>query len=98
MIEEIATAFPALIELYDNTASLQDRTVATGVVQPGLRAAVRRRRLCRARIGRTFDARRSAALSRLMTMLEFDVPVLDGRRRQCPRLDTNSRGGAKPRV
>ena len=30
-------AFPALVELYDNTASLQDRTVATGILAPDAR-------------------------------------------------------------
>ena len=39
--------FPALIELYDNTASLQDRTVSTGILRAAAGAAVRRRRLCR---------------------------------------------------
>ena len=29
-------AFPALVALYDNTASLQDRTVGTGVAAPEL--------------------------------------------------------------
>ena len=43
--------FPGLVELYDNTASLQDRTVATGILRPAARAAVRRRRLCRPRLG-----------------------------------------------
>ena len=51
LLTEIRRAFPRLIELYDNTASLQDRTVTTGIVKPELRAPVRRRRLCRARLG-----------------------------------------------
>ena len=42
--------FPRLVELYDNTASLQDRTVATGVCAAELARAVRRRRLCRPRL------------------------------------------------
>ena len=46
-----AGAFPQLIELYDNTASLQDRTVTTGILKPRAGAAVRRRRLCRPRLG-----------------------------------------------
>src|SRR5207249_7655189 len=32
LILEVGRRFPALIELYDNTASLQDRTVATGTL------------------------------------------------------------------
>ena len=38
------TGFPELIELYDNTASLQDRTVGTGILRPDLAAALRLRR------------------------------------------------------
>ena len=49
LLAEIRERFPALVELYDNTASLQDRTVATGILKPRLRAAIRRRRLCRPR-------------------------------------------------
>ncbi len=35
-LDNIRRHFPALIELYDNTASLQDRTVDTGVLKPAL--------------------------------------------------------------
>ncbi len=51
LIEEIRRRFPALIELYDNTASLQDRTVGTGRVATRSRAALWLRRLCGPRIG-----------------------------------------------
>src|SRR5262249_11595237 len=33
LLTEVQERFPRLIELYDNTASLQDRTVATGIVK-----------------------------------------------------------------
>ena len=36
LLGEVRRRFPALVELYDNTASLQDRTVATGVLKPDL--------------------------------------------------------------
>src|SRR3981189_3907420 len=36
MLGNIRLRFPALVELYDNTASLQDRPVATGGLQPAL--------------------------------------------------------------
>src|SRR6266851_2702789 len=36
LIAEIRKVFPQLVELYDNTASLQDRTVGAGFVQPSL--------------------------------------------------------------
>ena len=42
-----AQRFPELVELYDNTASLQDRTVGTGILSAGAGATVRLRRLCR---------------------------------------------------
>jgi Ni,Fe-hydrogenase III large subunit len=35
-LDNIRLRFPALVELYDNTASLQDRTVDTGVLKPPL--------------------------------------------------------------
>ena len=36
LVGELAPRFPELVELYDNTASLQDRTVGTGIPQPAL--------------------------------------------------------------
>ncbi len=44
LIAEFRRQFPPLIDLYDNTASLQDRTVGTGFVQPALDPAIRLRR------------------------------------------------------
>lgn len=59
LVAQVRAAFPALVELYDNTASLQDRTAGTGIVAS---AHVRRfaaggfvGRAC----GRAFDARRN---------------------------------------
>src|SRR5436305_1186229 len=34
LIDELRRRFPELIEVYDNTASLQDRTVTTGILKP----------------------------------------------------------------
>ena len=89
-------AFPQLVELYDNTASLQDRTVATGILSARAGAAVRRRRLCRPRLGRAFDARRALALSALRRA-RLRRAGADRRRRQCARLDPHPRGRAEPR-
>jgi Ni,Fe-hydrogenase III large subunit len=36
LVREVRSALPELVELYDNTASLQDRTVGTGIVAPAL--------------------------------------------------------------
>ncbi len=75
LIVEIRRRFPALVELYDNTASLQDRTVGTGVLQPDLA----RLYACGGTIGRAsgrnFDARRTPGYPPYDT-LRFEVPVL----------------------
>ena len=49
LVTEIKTRLPELEALYDNTTSLQDRTVATGILKPELGAGVRCRRVCRPR-------------------------------------------------
>jgi Ni,Fe-hydrogenase III large subunit len=58
LVAEIRLALPQLVALYDNTASLQDRTVSTGIVKPELA----RRFACGGPVGRAsgrdFDARR----------------------------------------
>ncbi len=49
-LDIIRLRFPALVELYDNTASLQDRTVDTGVLKPALAKQYARWRLHRPRV------------------------------------------------
>ncbi|MCP3475356.1 NADH-quinone oxidoreductase subunit C [Bradyrhizobium sp. CCGUVB1N3] len=76
LLAEINKVFPRLIELYDNTASLQDRTVTTGIVkteyarQFGAGGHVGRAS------GRNFDARRALAYAPY-DRLSFEVPVLE---------------------
>src|SRR5204863_90393 len=53
----LSSEFPELIELYDNTASLQDRTAGTGVVSPALAAAFAAPGFVGRASGRAFDAR-----------------------------------------
>ena len=60
-----AERFPQLVELYDNTASLQDRTVGTGVLKPELARALRRRRLGRPRLRPRFRRAARPSLSAL---------------------------------
>ena len=76
VLASIRRRFPELIELYENTASLQDRTVATGRVSPEL---VRRfgagGHVGRA-AGRPFDARRTPGYPPYGE-LKFNVPVLN---------------------
>jgi Ni,Fe-hydrogenase III large subunit len=75
LLATIRAAFPALIELYDKSASLQDRTVGTGILDP----ALARRFGCGGYVGRAsgraFDARRNLAYPPY-DGLRFDVPVL----------------------
>jgi Ni,Fe-hydrogenase III large subunit len=67
-------AFPPLIELYDNTASLQDRTVGTGVLRPELARRFGAGGYVGRASGRAFDARRSPAYPPYQ-QLRFDVPT-----------------------
>lgn len=75
LVSQLRKEFKPLIELYDNTASLQDRTVATGHVS----AALVRQFGCGGYIGRAcgrdFDARRALAYPPY-DQLSFEVPVL----------------------
>jgi Ni,Fe-hydrogenase III large subunit len=75
LLADIRQQFPPLIELYDNTASLQDRTVGTGKVNLDLV----KRFSCGGYIGRAagraFDARRAPGYSPY-DQLRFEVPVL----------------------
>jgi Ni,Fe-hydrogenase III large subunit len=75
-IGEIRRRFPTLIELYDNTASLQDRTVSTGVLKPAMARQFGAGGYVGRASGRAFDARRSIGYPPY-DQLEFDVPVLE---------------------
>lgn len=57
LIRRLRRQFPELIELYENTASLQDRTVGTGIVTPALAAAFAAPGCVGRASGRAFDAR-----------------------------------------
>jgi Ni,Fe-hydrogenase III large subunit len=76
LLGEVRKVFPRLIELYDNTASLQDRTVTTGIVRADyVRQFGAGGYLGRAS-GRAFDVRRSLRYAPY-DKLTFEVPVLD---------------------
>jgi Ni,Fe-hydrogenase III large subunit len=75
-LDNIRGRFPALVELYDNTASLQDRTVDTGVLKPALARQYAAGGYIGRASGRTFDARRTLAYPPY-DRLRFDVPVLN---------------------
>jgi len=75
-LDNIRLRFPALVELYDNTASLQDRTVDTGVLKPPLARQYAPGGYIGRASGRSFDARRTLAYPPYDS-LRFDVPVLN---------------------
>lgn len=68
--------FPDLVELYDNTASLMDRTVGTGVLKPGLAQQFAAGGHVGRASGRGFDARKAPGYPPY-DRLRFDVPVLN---------------------
>ncbi len=76
LLSAVRRSFPALVELYDDTASLQDRTVGAGALDP----ALARQYACGGFIGRAagrnFDARRDLAYPPY-DELRFEVPVRD---------------------
>jgi Ni,Fe-hydrogenase III large subunit len=74
-LDNIRLRFPALVELYDNTASLQDRTVDTGVLRPSLARQYAAGGYVGRASGRSFDARQTLAYPPYDS-LRFDVPVL----------------------
>ncbi|HEY6023613.1 MAG TPA: NADH-quinone oxidoreductase subunit C [Pseudolabrys sp.] len=77
LLAEVRRVFPILIELYDNTASLQDRTVTTGIVKPEFARQFGAGGYVGRASGRGFDARQAFAYAPY-NKLYFEVPVLDG--------------------
>ncbi|CAN5349528.1 NADH-quinone oxidoreductase subunit C [soil metagenome] len=74
LIDEIRRRFPPLVELYDNTASLQDRTVSTGRLSVELARQYGAGGYVGRASGRGFDARRTPGYPPY-DELTFDVPV-----------------------
>jgi Ni,Fe-hydrogenase III large subunit len=77
LVGTVARDFPPLVELYDDTTSLQDRTVGAGVV----RSTLARQYGCGGFIGRasgrSFDARIGLAYPPYDALLfNYDIPVL----------------------
>ena len=75
LLANIRERFPVLVELYDNTASLLDRTVGTGILTPALAARFAAGGYVGRASGRAFDARRTPGYAPY-DRLDFDVPVL----------------------
>ncbi len=76
LLVELRRPFPKLVDLYDNTASLQDRTVTAGIVKPELARRFGAGGFVGRACGRSFDARRSVGYPPYGE-LTFEVPVLE---------------------
>jgi Ni,Fe-hydrogenase III large subunit len=76
LLEFVQRRFPELVEIYDNTASLQDRTVATGYLSPTLARAFGAGGYVGRASGRAYDARKAVAYPPY-DELEFEAPVRD---------------------
>lgn len=76
LIESVRRRFPELVEVYDNTASLQDRTVTTGYLAPTLARAFGAGGYVGRASGRAFDMRKAVRYPPY-NALEFEVPVRD---------------------
>jgi Ni,Fe-hydrogenase III large subunit len=75
LIDELRARFPPLVELYDKTASLQDRTVGTGILSADLARRFGAGGYVGRASGRNFDARKTIGYPPY-DRLHFDVPVL----------------------
>jgi Ni,Fe-hydrogenase III large subunit len=75
LLTEVRRVLPRLVELYDNTASLQDRTVTTGFVKPDYVRQFGAGGYVGRASGRGFDARRTPGYAPY-DELAFEVPVL----------------------
>ncbi|MGH8196109.1 MAG: hydrogenase expression protein HypE [Woeseiaceae bacterium] len=76
LVEEIQARLPALAVLYENTASLQDRTVGSGILKHELAKQYAAGGYVGRASGRDFDARRAPGYPPYGE-LEFEIPVLD---------------------
>ena len=77
LVDEVLRRFPALVKLYDNTASLKNRTVGTGILKPALARQYGAGGYIGRASGRAFDARRAPGYPPYDGM-RFEVPVVKG--------------------
>lgn len=75
LLQNIRQRFPELVEVYDNTASLQDRTVETGCLTPELAKRFGAGGYVGRASGRSFDVRKTLSYPPY-DELNFEVPVL----------------------
>jgi len=75
LVADVRTRFPELIELYEDTASLKDRTVGTGILSSALARQFAAGGFVGRASGRGFDARRSPGYAPYGG-LQFEVPTV----------------------
>ena len=75
LVALVRKEFPDLVEVYDNTASLKDRTVDTGILSPVLARQFAAGGFVGRASGRNFDARRTPGYAPY-DVLRFEVPVV----------------------
>jgi Ni,Fe-hydrogenase III large subunit len=74
LVHTVRRQFPELVELYDNTASLQNRTVTTGILKGELVRQYGAGGFIGRASGRAHDARKGPGYPPY-TMLSFEVPI-----------------------
>lgn len=76
LLPELEKRFAAIVTVYEETVSIQDRTVSTGVLKPELAKQFGAGGFVGRASGRSFDARRAFRYPPY-DGLEFEVPVLE---------------------
>jgi Ni,Fe-hydrogenase III large subunit len=76
LVTEVRRSFPELVELYDNTASLQDRTATTGILAGELARQFGAGGYVGRASGRAFDARKLPGYPPY-DRLAFEIPVFE---------------------
>ena len=76
LLGEVRAIFPELVELYDNTASLQDRTVSTGILRSELAKQFGAGGYVGRASGRAFDARKALPYPPY-DQLDFEAVIYD---------------------
>ena len=75
LVADVRKRFPDLVELYDDTSSLKDRTVGTGILTPALAQQFAAGGYVGRASGRAFDARRTPGYAPY-DALQFEIPVV----------------------
>jgi Ni,Fe-hydrogenase III large subunit len=76
LLADVRRRFLELVELYEDTASLKDRTVGTGILASGLARQFAAGGYVGRASGRSFDARRTPGYAPY-DQLQFEVPVVE---------------------